>query len=826
MKIDLHVHSRNSKRPSNWLLQKLGCAESYTAPEKLYDICKQSGMDAVTITDHNTIDGCLEIEHLPDTFISCELSTYFPDDGCKLHVLAYRITEEQFRDLDRARENVFDLVGYLTEQCIPHALAHPFYPVNGRLTVEHFEQCILLFRNFELNGNQSEVVNRKLRFVLSELTPTDIECLGERHNIVPSFPEAWRKGFTGGSDDHSSLNIGHTYTEVAGARDLDEFWGGIEEKRGRVGSQKQASPLMMAHNLYGIAYQFYRTKFPLFRQHEHSVIVQFLDRMLEMRDHKEPKFMTRIYYRWRRRVNPRPPERATVTELIQYEAQKLINEDPQLKAVLDQGLMYNRDAEHCWFRFSNRISNNLLGHLGRHIVDRLVGANPFDLFHTIGSAGALYTLLAPYFVSYAIYCNNRRFGERVAERFALGLSSPARSRVGHFTDTFEEINGVALTLKKQAALAQATAKDLMIITCATDLDKEPDATGVRYFQPIGVHHLPEYPEQKLFIPPLLEMMQYCYEQNFTHIHAATPGPLGLCALAIARIMKLPFYTTYHTQIPQFARYLTKDSGIEELMWRYMLWFYDQSDIIFSPSDATSRELVEKGISAKKIRLIPRGVDTELFRPGVSANSLTLPDGPKLLYVGRVSKEKNLPLLCRVYRKLLWSHPDVNLVVVGDGPYLEEMKQTMRDTPCTFTGYLEGDALTAAYCACDVFVFPSTTDTFGNVVMEAQACGLPVIVTDIGGPCENIDPEKTGIVVKGNDEEALLSAMQVLLAGSHRRKVMGEKARAYAERRTFEQAFDDYWKLYELPNAHVSPQDGDFGEDIFQAEHWLHAINVA
>ncbi len=826
MKIDLHVHSRNSKRPSNWLLQKLGCAESYTAPEKLHKICKQSGMDAVTITDHNTIDGCLEIEHLPDTFISCELSTYFPDDGCKLHVLAYHITEEQFQELDRVRESVFDLVGYLTEQGIPHALAHPFYPVNGRLTVELFEQCVLLFKNFELNGNHSGAVNHALQLFLSELTPADIACIRERHNIAPPFSEPWRKGLTGGSDDHSSLNIARTYTEVAGARDLDEFWGGVEERRGRVGGQRESTPLTMAHNLYGIAYQFYRTRFPLFRQHEHNVIMQFLDRMLDVRERRKPKLMTRIYQRWRQRVNERPPARATVTEIIQYEAQKLINEDEQLRAVLDQGLMYDREPEHCWFRFSNRISNNLLGHLARHIVNRLVGANPFDLFHMIGSAGALYTLLAPYFVSYAIYSNNRRFGERVAERFAPGPSSPVRPRVGHFTDTFEEINGVALTLRTQVALAQHTAKDLTIITCSADREKRPHAVGVRYFQPIGVHQLPEYPEQKLFIPPLLEMMQYCYEQNFTHIHAATPGPLGLCALAIARIMKLPFYTTYHTQIPQFARYLTRDGGVEEMMWRYMLWFYDQSDIIFSPSDATSKELVEKGISGEKIRLIPRGVDTERFRPNIRENSLKLPSGPKLLYVGRVSKEKNLPLLCGAYRKLLRDYPDAHLVVVGEGPYLEEMKRTLRDTPCTFTGYLEGDALTAAYCACDVFVFPSTTDTFGNVVMEAQACGLPVIVTDMGGPRENIEPEETGVVVKGNDEEALLSAMRVLLAGSHRRKVMGERARAYAERRTFEQAFAEYWKLYELPNAHLSPQDDDFGKEMFRTEPWLHAINVA
>ena len=93
MKIDLHVHSRYSTRPSQWVLQKLGCQECYTEPQTLYRLAKKRGMSLVTITDHNVIDGCLEIAGLPDTFISEEVTTYFPEDGCKAHVLVYEINE-------------------------------------------------------------------------------------------------------------------------------------------------------------------------------------------------------------------------------------------------------------------------------------------------------------------------------------------------------------------------------------------------------------------------------------------------------------------------------------------------------------------------------------------------------------------------------------------------------------------------------------------------------------------------------------------------------------------------------------------------------------
>lgn len=101
MKIDLHVHSKYSKRPSEWILKKLGCPESFTDPLHLYRIAKKRGMSAVTITDHNAIDGCLEIAHLPDTFISEEVTTYFPEDGCKLHVLAYDVDEQNTRRFKR-----------------------------------------------------------------------------------------------------------------------------------------------------------------------------------------------------------------------------------------------------------------------------------------------------------------------------------------------------------------------------------------------------------------------------------------------------------------------------------------------------------------------------------------------------------------------------------------------------------------------------------------------------------------------------------------------------------------------------------------------------
>ena len=258
-KVDLHVHSKHSTRPSQWILQKIGCPESFTEPIDLYNAARSKGMDLVTITDHNTIEGCLEIAHLPGTFISEEITTYFPNDKCKLHVLAYNITEKQHDDIQAVRESVYDLTTYLRTEGIVHVLAHPLYAVNDRLTPEHFEQALLLFNVFEENGTRDARQNQVLRDIITRLTPMDMKRLAERHNIKPYGKKPWLKGLTGGSDDHSSLNIARMHTVFKGIASIDNVLAGIQNHCCHAAGTA-ATPKTMAHNLYGIAYRFYRSR--------------------------------------------------------------------------------------------------------------------------------------------------------------------------------------------------------------------------------------------------------------------------------------------------------------------------------------------------------------------------------------------------------------------------------------------------------------------------------------------------------------------------------------------------------------------------------------
>jgi glycosyltransferase involved in cell wall biosynthesis len=153
---------------------------------------------------------------------------------------------------------------------------------------------------------------------------------------------------------------------------------------------------------------------------------------------------------------------------------------------------------------------------------------------------------------------------------------------------------------------------------------------------------------------------------------------------------------------------------------------------------------------------------------------------------------------QAFIRLLKARRDVRLIVVGDGPYLAEMKEALKGFPATFTGFLSGEDLPQTYASSDLFVFPSTTDTFGNVVLEAQASGLPVIVTDQGGPKENLLHGKTGMIVPANDAEAMAGAILTMAEDTKRMKAMGQNARTYMQNRGFEAAYLQLWDSYSTP----------------------------
>lgn len=804
MKIDLHVHSRHSTRPSQWVLQKIGCPESFIAPAAIYDIALRKGMTHVTISDHNTIDGALEIAHLPNTFISEEITAFFPQDRCKVHVLAWDIDEAIHQDVQHLRDNIYDLVAYLQSNNIKHGCAHPLFAVNDKLNIEHVEQMMLLFKTFEINGTRDGMQSAHLKDILALLDERIIHRLAEKYNIVPNFDAPWEKNLMGGSDDHSGLNIARIFTQ-AQADDVPSFFAKIFSGQGQVHGM-YASPKTMAHNLYSIGYQFFKDKYALEGYVNKDKFLKFLDCSL-MAESAAPTGIGGVWTRIQAGINNSGVLRKKRKEVLSGDPaliRRMAEDVFQAEATVQPPANLLEEPgtpEERWFQFTNKTANRVLAHHADSLLDDASSANLFSIFQTIAASGALYTALSPYFIAYGLFTKDRAFCKDSLSHFnnLAGRTNAAAKpfKLAHFTDTFFDMNGVAITLREHVKMASMSGKDYTVLTCSPR--EEHAELGVKNFLPIGLYDLPEYPDLKVFYPPLLEMLSYVYENGFTHIHSATPGPIGMCALLISKILKLPISGTYHTAFPQYAGQLTGDNAMEELMWKGMIYYYNQMDKVYVPSNAVGDELAAKGIAQEKIQLYPRGVDTTRFTPTKRNGffkQFNLNGGRKLLYVGRISKEKNLPLLTDVFKQLSTLDPNLNLIVVGDGPYRKEMQSALSDVKnCCFTGKLDGDDLAAAYASSDLLIFPSATDTFGKVVLEAQASGLPVIVTDQGGPQENVLPGQTGVVVKAQDPQALLDAAITLLENPDRLKAMGREARTYMQTRSIEQCFEQTWEIF-------------------------------
>jgi hypothetical protein len=228
-KADLHVHSKYSNRPNEWFLQRLGAAQSYTEPEAIYDRAMKAGMHFVTITDHNTIEGSLQLAgKYPEAFTGVQTTTYFPEDHCKVHLLIYGLNGDPFDEVQRIRKDIYQLRDYVVEQQLAHSVAHAAYDINRRLTTAHLEKLAVLFDVFEaINASLNVPSNEVWYHWLKYLTKESLSDLEEKHRLLAQHEDSWIKGFTGGSDDHGGLFIG----KALGKQYLRRGWNVVGASR-------------------------------------------------------------------------------------------------------------------------------------------------------------------------------------------------------------------------------------------------------------------------------------------------------------------------------------------------------------------------------------------------------------------------------------------------------------------------------------------------------------------------------------------------------------------------------------------------------------------
>ncbi len=382
-----------------------------------------------------------------------------------------------------------------------------------------------------------------------------------------------------------------------------------------------------------------------------------------------------------------------------------------------------------------------------------------------------------------------------------------------FTDTLNDVNGVSRFIRNVGDQAAASGRELHIIT-STRLPSPPG--GARGFihtiPPRFSRPMPGYPQLELALPRRGMMIRAADRLGPDVVHVSTPGPVGTLGRRFAAARGLPLVGTYHTDFPAYVDHLFDDPVFTWLCGAHMAWFYRGFSRVFTRSMEYAASMERVGIRRDRIVKLMPGIDTSVFdarfRDGSGAiwrrlAPLGVREGSvKALYVGRVSVEKNLPMLAGAWPAAragcARAGVDAQLIVVGDGPYRAEMERRLAGSGAVFAGFRHGEELSTIYASSDLFVFPSTTDTLGQVVMESQCAGLPVIVTDRGGPSEVVEDGVTGFVlpVTGAAGDRWSKTIARLLTDRDLRERMGAAGRARMAPMTIRRSFEHFWQVHE------------------------------
>ncbi|HKK71705.1 MAG TPA: glycosyltransferase family 1 protein [Candidatus Krumholzibacteria bacterium] len=287
------------------------------------------------------------------------------------------------------------------------------------------------------------------------------------------------------------------------------------------------------------------------------------------------------------------------------------------------------------------------------------------------------------------------------------------------------------------------------------------------------------------------------------IHVASPLLLGAMGLKKAKQMGVPVVASYHTDVPGYMEHYGF-GALRQPSWALFRWLHNQADLNVCPSTHTRRQLEEHGF--ERVEIWARGVDTDLYSPTRFSFQMRdrmsggVPDAPLLLYAGRLAVEKRLDLL----RPVLDEVPGARLCLVGSGPAEEVLRSIFRGTDTTFMGYLKGEDLAAAYASADVFVFPSESETFGNVVLEAMASGLTAVCAAAGGPLDIVDHGRNGYLFTPGRHAEISSLLEWLIAHPGPSRAIGQRARIHAEANSWTNVMvglvNRYRELAELSEA--------------------------
>ncbi len=741
---DMHCHSTASQQSLLGVQRAAGLPECATPPQEVYELAKRRGMDLVTITDHDTIDGVMEIADRPDVFVSEELTAHFRGERQAVHVLCYGISVEDHEWLQANRGDVELCAAYMYERDIACALAHPYYHVGAPLTARHRRRLSQLFDVWEVrNGARARELNRPAATYVATLDGAGI----------------------GGSDDHAGVDIGRTWTQTPAARTPERFLEHV--RRGEVvAGGAQGSAAKWAHAAIALAARALGCDGPGAGEGapDAASVLSMARRLLSegdarhgMRDGGAP-------------VSPADARRLLRAWLAAVELDHLDG------AALIAYMQDERFSHSDLYRRACRAHERKL----RVAVEHALGAarGERDVASAAGELFASCMAAIPYAPATAFLANERA-------KLDTRREDGETPRVAILADGIGSTHGVTRAVEE---IRSRGVEGFEIEVVGTDPEVDRRLSAVAEFE------VPYYPGLHIGVPSLSAAVQTIADGGFDLIHVCSPGPVGVVGALASRGLGVPLLGSYHTELTAYAGLRSGERRVAEAMALGVRSFYGACDVVLSPSPASDAALATIGVPGERVARWDRGVDTTRFDPALrdaelrsraAAGNAKPRAAIDVLYAGRITREKGADLLADAFLRARAEEPRLRLVLVGGGPEEQRVRDRV-GAAAVFRGWLEGDALARAYAGADIFLFASRTDTFGQVVLEAQASGLPVVAVAEGGPLSLIEHRVSGLLCPP-DAPALARAVLELAGSPALRGQLARGGMRAVRERTWERA---------------------------------------
>lgn len=725
---DLHCHSTASQTAKLGISRSIGLPECATPPELVYELAKSRGMDFVTITDHDTIDGALEIAHLPDVFVSEELTVGFAGEPQVVHVLCWGIDGADHEFLQAHNDDVETCAAYLREHEIACALAHPFFSVAAPLEPRHRRRLAELFGVWETrNGSRAPELN----------SPAAI------------YVETRGGSEAGGSDDHAGIDIGRTYTQTPCAASPEEFLALVRAGRASAGGD-QGGAAKWAHAALALAVR------ALIGAPEAGAVG-------DGRPVSRRAVTAGTILELASRIVSDGGERggASSSGVDVEQARALLGSwlesvghgaDPValLELMIADGFRHS-ELE----RIARRSHERRLASAAARVIDAI--AEPQALPAARDALLEAFVPAVPYVAAATVLGGERaRIRERDPER---------PSRAALVVDGAGGMHGVTHTIEW---VRERGVPGWEVDVIGTDPRVD------RRLPSVAEVELPLYPGLALGVPSAPELVETLAGGDYDLVHVAAPGPAGVMATVASRIAAKPLLASHHTDFVAYARARGDDPATAALAAVGLRSFLEQADLVLSPSLAADDSLEQLGIEPEAIGRWSRGVDLSLYDPALRDPEL-LPGELTVLYAGRLAREKGIELLAEGFELARRRDPRLHLALAGGGPDEAALRERLGEH-ASFLGWLNREQLARAYASADLFCLCSQTDTYGQVITEAQASGLPVIAVDAGGPSRLIRHGANGYLCRPEAAD-VASAIAQLAASPFLREALGRGGRA-------------------------------------------------